>query len=110
MATRDPHPQDSGSAEQSWSLIIYISRKLPGFPGSSESACNIGDLSSIPGMGRFTEEGNGNPLQSSCVENSMDREDYIQSTGSQRVRRDRGTDTRTFTFERPGGAGPWARP
>ena len=46
------------------------------FPGSSdskESACNAGDLGSIPGSGRSPGEGNGNPLQYSCLENSMDR-------------------------------------
>ena len=47
-----------------------------GFPGGSdskESACNAGGLSSIPGSGRSPREGNGNPLQYSCLENSMDR-------------------------------------
>ena len=47
-----------------------------GFPGSSdgkESACNAGDLGSIPGSGRFPGAGNGNPLQYSCLENPMDR-------------------------------------
>ena len=38
-----------------------------------ESACNGGDLSLIPGLGRSPGEGNGNPLQYSCLENSMDR-------------------------------------
>ena len=38
-----------------------------------ESACNAGDLGSIPGLGRSFGEGNGNPLQYSCLENSMDR-------------------------------------
>ena len=38
-----------------------------------ESACNVGDLGSIPGLGRFPGEGNGNSLQYSCLENSMDR-------------------------------------
>ena len=37
------------------------------------SACNVGDLGFIPGLGRPTGEGNGNPLQYSCLENSMDR-------------------------------------
>ena len=49
------------------------------FPGSSdgkESACNAGDLGSIPGSGRSPEEGNGYPLQYSCLENSMDRGAY----------------------------------
>ena len=47
-----------------------------GFPcGSSgkESACNAEDLGSVPGSGRSPGEGNGNPLQYSCLENSMDR-------------------------------------
>ena len=38
-----------------------------------ESGCNAGDLSSIPGLGRYPGEGNGYPLQYSCLENSMDR-------------------------------------
>ena len=38
------------------------------------SACNAGDLGSIPGSGRSPGEGNGNPLQYSCLENPMDRE------------------------------------
>ena len=38
-----------------------------------ESACNAGDLGSIPELGRFPGEGNGNPLQYACLENSMDR-------------------------------------
>jgi len=47
-----------------------------GFPGGSdgkESACNAGDLSLIPESGRSPGERNGNPLQYSCLENSMDR-------------------------------------
>ena len=36
------------------------------------SACNMGDPGSIPGWGRLPGEGNGNPLQYSCLENSMD--------------------------------------
>ena len=58
------------------------------FGGSDgeESACNAEDLSSIPGSGRFPGEGNGNPLQYSCVENSMDRgPGELQSMGSQRL-------------------------
>ena len=47
-----------------------------GFSGGSdskESACNAGDLGLIPGSGRSPGEGNGNPLQYSCLENPMDR-------------------------------------
>ena len=38
---------------------------------SKTSACSVGDLGSIPGLGRSSGEGNGNPLQYSCLENSM---------------------------------------
>ena len=38
-----------------------------------ESACNARDLGSIPGLGRYFGGGHGNPLQSSCLENLMDR-------------------------------------
>ena len=47
-----------------------------GFPCGSagkESACNAGDLGLIPGLGRSPGEGNGNPLQYSCLGNPMDR-------------------------------------
>ena len=47
-----------------------------GFPGGSdvkESACNAGDPGLIPGSGTSSGEGNGNPLQYACLENSMDR-------------------------------------
>ena len=47
-----------------------------GFPGASdskESIYNAGDLGSVPGSGRSPGEGNGNPLQYSYLENSMDR-------------------------------------
>ena len=46
------------------------------FPGGSDdkaSVYNTGDLGSIPGLGRSPGEGNGNPLQYYCLENSMDR-------------------------------------
>ena len=52
-------------------------RSPMGFPGGSEvkaSASNAGDLGSIPGSGRSPGEGNGNPLQYSCLENPMDGE------------------------------------
>ena len=55
-----------------------------GFPGGldgKESACNAGDRGSIPGLGGSSEEGNGYPLQYSCLGNPM-------STGSQRVGHD----------------------
>ena len=56
------------------SLLFNWELRL-GFPGGSEgkaSACNEGDLGLIPGSGRSPGEGNGNPLQYSCLENPMD--------------------------------------
>ena len=66
--------------------------ELPGFPVSSdgkESALNVGDQGSIPGSGRSPGEGNGNPLQYSCLENSMDRGAWQATVhGLQRVGHD----------------------
>ena len=49
-------------------IYIYIQRD-----NGKESACDPGDLGLIPGSGRASGEGNGNPLQYSCLENPMDR-------------------------------------
>ena len=52
--------------------------------GVKESACNAGDLGLTPGSGRSPGEGHGNPLQYSCLENSMDRgAGGLQSMGLQ---------------------------
>ena len=50
-----------------------MSGGLPGGSYGKESVCNSVDPRSIPGLGRSPEEGNGNPLQYFCLENSMDR-------------------------------------
>ena len=51
-------------------VCVYVYK---GFPGGSEVAtCNVGDLGSILGSGRSPGEGNGSPLQYSCLENPMD--------------------------------------
>ena len=58
----------------SFGALLFSCNSL-GFPGGSEvkaSACNAGDLGLIPGSGRSPGEGNGNPLQYSCLENPMD--------------------------------------
>ena len=52
-------------------VFIY---DFPGGLESKASAYNAGDLCSIPGLGRSPGEGNGNPLQYSCLENPMDGE------------------------------------
>ena len=57
-------------------MQLFGIKETHGFPGISdckESAFNAGDQGSIPGSGRSTGEGNGNPLQYSCLQNSMDR-------------------------------------
>ena len=46
---------------------------FPGGSGGKESACNVGDLGSIPGLGRSPGGGHGNPLQYSCLKNPTDR-------------------------------------
>ena len=52
-------------------ILCYIG--LPGGPNGKESTCNTEDPSLISVLGRSPGEGNGNPLQYSCLENSMDR-------------------------------------
>ena len=49
--------------------LLYMPLGFPGGSVSKESACNTGDLGSIPRLGRSPGEGNGNPLQYSCLEN-----------------------------------------
>ena len=56
-------------------FVIDIFLLLSGFPGGSDvkaSAYNVGDPGSIPGLGRSPGDGNGNPLQYSCLENPVD--------------------------------------
>ena len=56
--------------------MVFDIQYCMGFPGGSdgkESACNAGDPASTSGLGRSPGEGNGNTLQFSCLENSMDR-------------------------------------
>ena len=54
-------------------LTSWVNLFLPHSSVSKESACDVGDPGWIPGLGRFPGEGNGNPLQYSCLENPMDR-------------------------------------
>ena len=76
--------QDGGSAkkegtEEPLGVDLYPAKVWCGLPqwlSSEESACSsgdLGDVSLIPGSGRSPGEGNGNPLQSSCLKNPMDR-------------------------------------
>ena len=54
-------------------LILICVRSFPSGSDGKESACSAGDLGLIPGLGRSPREENGNRLQYSCQENSMDR-------------------------------------
>jgi len=59
--------------------LITINHKPMDFPGGSDgkvSAYNVGNPGSIPGSGGSPGEGNGNPLQYSCLENPMDEESW----------------------------------
>ena len=47
---------------------------VPVVSDGKESACKEGDLGTIPGWGKYPGEGNGNPLQHYCLENSIERE------------------------------------
>ena len=59
---------------------------VPSGSDGKESACNAGDAGSIPGLGRPSGEGNGNPLQYSCLINPMDRRaGGLQSMQSQEL-------------------------
>ena len=75
-------------------LILLDLNRLPCSSNGKESACEAGDQSMIPGLGSSSGEGNGNPLLYSCLDNSMDREAWQATMGSQRV----GHNWATFTY------------
>ena len=56
-----------------WAELGTFSEDFPGGSDGKASVYNVGDLGSIPGLGRSPGEGNGNPLQYYCLENIMDR-------------------------------------
>ena len=72
-----------------WATVLSLPGQSKGFPCSSagkESACNAGDLGSIPGLGRSLGEGKGYPLQYSGLENSMDYIDRGTAKSQTRLR------------------------
>ena len=69
-ATKPPPTQNQKTV---LSTQMTLSTLLPGGSDSKDSACSAGDQGSIPEVGRSPGEGNGYPLQSPCLENSMDR-------------------------------------
>ena len=69
--------------KHNWFLHIDFVSCFPCGSAGKESACNVGDLGSIPGLGRRPGEGKGYPLQYSGLENSMDytfRHDWVTFT------------------------------
>ena len=88
------------SGSMNWLRLLYHKcDELPCRLYGKESACNAGDLGSIPGLGRSSGEGNGNLLQYSCLENSTEEACRLQSVGSQRIGHDWPTNTFTFIME-----------
>ena len=73
--------------EGSWAREVVFEVVFSGDSDGKESASNVGDPGLITGSGRSPGEGNGNPLQYSCLENSMERGAWraTQSMGSHRV-------------------------
>ena len=63
----------SSTLEFTYRVLEYVVQRYVGGSDGKESAFNVGDLCSIPESGRSPEEGNGYPLEHSCLENSMDR-------------------------------------
>ena len=74
--------------ESTFDYWLFSSGDFPGGSDSKASVYSVRDLGSIPELGRFPGEGNGNPLQYFCLENPMDRGAWCRllSMGSQRVR------------------------
>ena len=71
-AVKTTKPHNMGGSQKE---ARYVGSTLWDFPGGSdgkESACSARDWSSVPGSGRSPGEGNGNPLQYSCLENPLD--------------------------------------
>ena len=58
-------------------IYIYIYMGFPGGSDGKESACNVGDLGSIPGLGRSPGGEHGNPLQYFCLENPLGQRNLV---------------------------------
>ena len=59
-------------------VVRYL--RLPWWLDGKKPACNVGDLGSIPGLGRFSGGGHGNPLQYSCLENPNGQRSLVWAT------------------------------
>ena len=81
-------------------MQIYTNRRsCPGSSVVKNALANTGDVGSIPGSGRFTEGGNGNPLQYSCLGNPRDRGAWqatVHGVGKSQIQLSNGTATITI--------------
>jgi len=80
LAWRSPRTEEPGGlqsvhgvAESDKTKRLLLSHDFPGGSDGKESACNVGDLGSIPGSGRYPGGGNGNPLQYAYLGNPVNR-------------------------------------
>ena len=88
-------------------MCLGVCVVFPGGSAGKESSCNAGDLGLIPGLGRSPGEGNGNPLQYSCLENLMDRGAWWATVhGVARVRHDLATKPPNHNRTRGGQSEP----
>ena len=81
-----------GKTRWGYLLICRVCHGLPWWLRGKESTSNAGDVGSIPGSGRSSREGNGNPLQYSWEIPWTEDPGRLQSMGSQRVRHDLATE------------------
>ena len=81
-----PQPRDGTGVSCVAGAHSYFTYGLPGWLGGKESAYQTEDADSVPVLGRFAGEGNGNPLQCNCLANPRDRESGgLQPIWSQRL-------------------------
>ena len=80
------YSQDCLNEAAIFSMKEVMSTCFPGGSGSKEFACSEGGPGLIPGSGRSPGEGNGHPLQCSCLEDSMDREATVYGVAKSRTR------------------------
>ena len=90
-------PRSHVSCTGRWVLYCWRHLDLPGGSDGKASACSAGDPGLIPGLGRSSREGNGNPLQYSRLENPMDRGAWQATVHGVAKSRTRLNDF-TFTF------------
>ena len=94
FSTYSSKPSSNVSMRGIREWIMCMQMGIPGSSDGKESACNAGDPDLIPGSRRSPAVGSGNPLQYSCLENSMNRGAcWLQSRWSERVRHNWETNT-----------------